>query len=357
MLPARRPTSALLLIASTLLCCAFTVRADGQQSAAAAEPDGFWTGDNDAALPATLQGGTVIHAQRLSALLTAGHAVVVDVSNSPRRPEGLAPGAPWLPAPHRTLPGALWIPGAGAGEITPVFDEFFRTRLAQAAGENLDRTIVVYCHERCWLSWNAAKRAIRYGYRHVYWFPEGIEGWTAAGLPTRVMKAEYSPRPSESAGPRASPNLSGAPPPQPRLAVLDIELTGDLGGPDLVAEHEALLKLESARLSYELQRTGLYLLLDLKPAQATIDRLKSRQLYLHDCNGCDLEIGRQLAADQILVAWVNRVSGLILTLTYETHEVASGQIAARKSYDFRGDNEVAWAHAIDYMVRDLKANP
>jgi hypothetical protein len=56
----------------------------------------------------------------------------------------------------------------------------------------------------------------------------------------------------------------------------------------------------------------------------------------------------------VLVAWVNRVSALILTLTYEIHDVATGQIAARKSFDFRGDNDAAWTHAINYMVRDLK---
>jgi hypothetical protein len=86
-----------------------------------------------------------------------------------------------------------------------------------------------------------------------------------------------------------------------------------------------------------------------------LNRLKSQQAYLHDCNGCDLDIGRQLKADLVLVAWVDRVSGLILTLTYEIHEVRTSQIVARKSFDFRGDNDTAWNHAIDYMVRDLRS--
>jgi hypothetical protein len=148
--------------------------------------------------------------------------------------------------------------------------------------------------------------------------------------------------------------IAAAAPPAPRLVVLDIELTGDPGGPELRAEHEARLRMASARLRQELARSGLFRVIDTAPAQALIDRLKSQQLYLHDCNGCDLEIGRQLGADKVLVAWVNRVSGLILTLTYEIHDVATGQIADRKSYDFRGDNDAAWTHAIDYMVRDLK---
>ena len=41
--------------------------------------------------------------------------------------------------------------------------------------------LLFYCLKDCWMSWNAAKRAIALGYRHVYWFPEGTDGWTEAG--------------------------------------------------------------------------------------------------------------------------------------------------------------------------------
>jgi hypothetical protein len=143
--------------------------------------------------------------------------------------------------------------------------------------------------------------------------------------------------------------------PPVKLVVLDMELSGDLGGPELKAEHEKRLRMASERLRKELQATGLYQIVDTVAAQPHIDKLKSQYLYLHDCNGCDLEIGKQLGADEVLVSWVDRVSGLILTLTYEIHGVRSAQIVDRKSYDFRGDNDAAWNHAIDYMVQDLKA--
>jgi hypothetical protein len=147
--------------------------------------------------------------------------------------------------------------------------------------------------------------------------------------------------------------VTNAASPEPKLVVLDVELTGDLGGPEFVAEHQARLDLASTRLRENLSRTGLYQMVDSGPAQKAVDEVKSRYLYLHDCNGCDLDLGRQLGADQVLVAWVDRVSGLILSLTYEIHDVATGQIAARKSFGFRGDNDSSWTHAIDYMVRDL----
>jgi hypothetical protein len=139
----------------------------------------------------------------------------------------------------------------------------------------------------------------------------------------------------------------------PKLVVLDVELSGDRGGPELASEHDARLNLASARLRESLSRTGLYQLVDSSSAQSTVDELKSRYLYLHDCNGCDLDLGQQLGADQVLVVWVNRVSALILSLTYEIHDVATSRITARKSFGFRGDNDTSWNRAIDYMVRDL----
>jgi hypothetical protein len=152
----------------------------------------------------------------------------------------------------------------------------------------------------------------------------------------------------------ASPEANTHYPASPsKLVVLDVELSGDLGGPELAPEHQARLKLATARLRESLSRTGLYRLVDSTPARSTLDELRSRYLYLHDCNGCDLDIARQLGADQVLVAWVNRVSVLILSLTYEVHDVTTGQITARKSFGFRGDNDTSWTRAIDYMVRDL----
>ena len=142
--------------------------------------------------------------------------------------------------------------------------------------------------------------------------------------------------------------------PIPRLAVLDIELTGDLGGPELKAEHETRLRMASERLRRELASSGLYQVIDNAPAGALIDELKSHQRYLHDCNGCDLDVGKRLGADEVLVAWVDRVSNLILSLTYEIDDVKTGQIDDRKSYDFRGDNDAAWIHAIHFMVQDMK---
>ena len=43
------------------------------------------------------------------------------------------------------------------------------------------RPLLFYCASDCWHSWNAARRAILWGYTAVSWYPDGSEGWAEAG--------------------------------------------------------------------------------------------------------------------------------------------------------------------------------
>lgn len=92
---------------------------------------------------------------------------------------------------HDTLPGAIWLPGAGYG--SGFDDELQRqlgTALQQASGGDRSKPMAFLCSsERCWLSYNAALRAVRLGYLNVLWYRGGIAAWLAAGgevAPPRV---------------------------------------------------------------------------------------------------------------------------------------------------------------------------
>ncbi len=147
-------------------------------TAAAPVPDGYRMEDYRAPVPDSVPGAAVVHVAEVQALIATGTAVLIDVLPAPRRPDAMRPGAPWLPAPHQTLPGALWWPEIGRGALLPDTEAHLRRRMAEAVG---DRLAVFFCLPDCWMSWNAARRAAAMGF-HAAWFPEGTEGWAAAGL-------------------------------------------------------------------------------------------------------------------------------------------------------------------------------
>ncbi|MFB9268205.1 rhodanese-like domain-containing protein [Bradyrhizobium erythrophlei] len=171
-----------------MLAMAALVSSARAQEGPPPEPKGYWQGPMNGRLPATIAGGTVIATQELAGLLGDEATVLIDVSPAPRRPEHLS--SPWLPMPHRTIPRSVWIPGAGTGVISAAMTDYIRTRLTELTEGNRDRSIVVYCRADCWASWNAAKRLISEGYRHVAWYPHGIEAWRDSGLPTAVTEPE-----------------------------------------------------------------------------------------------------------------------------------------------------------------------
>jgi PQQ-dependent catabolism-associated CXXCW motif protein len=177
-----------LLLLSLVVAASISATAAGPEHVP--EPSGYWQGPIHGPVPATIAGGTVLDTVTLAHLLAGGGVVLLDVAEAPHRPVGLPAGELWLPPPHRDIPGSVWIPDVGRGAISPHFAAWFRTRLAALTDGNRDRRIVVYCHPSCWMSWNAAKRAINDGYRAVFWYPGGVEDWETAGHPTAAAKPE-----------------------------------------------------------------------------------------------------------------------------------------------------------------------
>lgn len=157
------------------------------------EPDGYRTGNYRSPVPATLAGGTVLTTDEVRRLIASGDPVLIDVLPAPRKPRTLEPDALWLPPARRNIPGGIWLPNTGFGVLPVEEEEYLRENLTRVTGADKDRALVFYCLADCWMSWNAAKRAIEWGYSTVYWYPDGTDGWAAAGLPL----ADSEPEPRE----------------------------------------------------------------------------------------------------------------------------------------------------------------
>jgi PQQ-dependent catabolism-associated CXXCW motif protein len=159
------------------------------------EPKTYRTENYRAPVPAGLEGARVLTTAEAAAIWEQAAAVFVDVFPRPPRPPNLPEGTLWRDKPHLSIPGSLWLPDTGYGELHPSMEGYFRTNLERITGGDRGKPLVFYCLKDCWMSWNAAKRAQSFGYSQISWYPEGTDGWSASGLPLEEIRPV--PRPGE----------------------------------------------------------------------------------------------------------------------------------------------------------------
>ena len=144
------------------------------------EPETYRGEPYRAAVPATLAGAQVVDVDQAIAL--QGQAAFLDVLPRPKaKPAGLPEGTIWNEPPHRSIPGAVWLWDTGYQALSPAEETRLRDGLTQAKAGNPDRPVVIFCRADCWMSWNAARRAIEWGFDPVIWFPGGTDAWEQAG--------------------------------------------------------------------------------------------------------------------------------------------------------------------------------
>lgn len=122
--------------------------------------------------PTKIPGGSVITTQALSKLLQnkQSRALLLDVYGA-----------------QSTLPQAIpAVPAAQGGTFNDNTQREFGEYLQKITNGDKSRTLVLYCEGvHCWMSYNAALRAINLGYQNVMWYRGGMEAWIQAGLPTQ----------------------------------------------------------------------------------------------------------------------------------------------------------------------------
>ena len=134
-------------------------------------------------VPSTLEGGTVVSTEEAHALWQSGEVAFIDVLPRAPKPANLPEGTIWREQPRPSIPGAMWLPNVGYGGLADVMHAYFKSGLAEATDNDMANPVLFFCLDECWMSWNAAKRALEYGYANVYWYPEGTDGWGAKGYP------------------------------------------------------------------------------------------------------------------------------------------------------------------------------
>ena len=159
--------------------------------AAPPEPEGYRNEEYRAPTPATLTGASVLSTEQAHELWQSRRGVFIDVLPQAPRPKNLPRDVVWRDPPRDDIPGSLWLPDTGYGDLAPETRDYFAANVKKATRG--DATLVFYCRRDCWMSWNAAKRALSLGFAPIAWYPDGVDGWREAGFPFEARKAE--PRP------------------------------------------------------------------------------------------------------------------------------------------------------------------
>jgi PQQ-dependent catabolism-associated CXXCW motif protein len=172
-----------LIFAMVVAISWFSLAAVGQNV-----PDGYRMSDYRAPTPAVVPGATTVTTEELDRFIEADYPILIDVLPSPPKPADLPSETVWLPRPHVSIAGAVWLPNVGYGALSDDMDRYFRSSLDRLTAGRRDRHLVFFCEPDCWMSWNASRRALEYGYSAVYFYPEGVQGWQDANLPTAAVK-------------------------------------------------------------------------------------------------------------------------------------------------------------------------
>ena len=139
------------------------------QDLGVAAPRALHSGAFHGPTPNRIPGGQVITTQGLMALLQRDLPVhVFDVLGS-----------------RTALPQAVSLAWAAQpGSFDDATQQQLARMLIQATRGRMDAPLVFYCQSpQCWMSYNAAARAIHLGYRNVLWYRGGVEAWQRAGQP------------------------------------------------------------------------------------------------------------------------------------------------------------------------------
>lgn len=94
---------------------------------------------------------------------------------------------------RRHIPGSIWLPNVGMGELKDDWNEYFQEHLKRATNGDKGYPIVLYCRADCWMSWNALKRANEWGYTNLYWYRNGTDEWLQLEQETSIAVPESFP--------------------------------------------------------------------------------------------------------------------------------------------------------------------
>ena len=133
----------------------------------------------------------------------------------------------------------------------------------------------------------------------------------------------------------------------PKVAVFDFKFVNTSGAADSPEELARTARL-TTQLQAGLSANSRYTVLDVSPVRPKLARVDS----IRGCNGCQLDLARELGGDQSAYGWVQKVSNLILNVTVVIEDAATGRVIKADSVDIRGNTDESWTRGLRYLLNE-----
>ena len=120
-------------------------------------------------------------------------AAFIDVLPQAPRPKNLPKDVVWRDKPRYDIPGSLWLPDTGYGELGAPMRDYFVAGLRKAASGDAAARWCSIVSATAGCPGTPPSARWRSGFATVDWYPDGADGWREAGFPWR--RAQPEPRP------------------------------------------------------------------------------------------------------------------------------------------------------------------
>ena len=139
------------------------------------------------------------------------------------------------------------------------------------------------------------------------------------------------------------------------VALLSVRLQNDNESLEPTTDGErARLKQLAEIFKSKLEASGRFKFVATPPdVQDKIDKGQN----IGECNGCEVEFGKQLGGERIAWLTVQKVSNLILNMNVYMADVQTNKMTFIHSVDIRGNTDESWQRSLIYLLDNYMLVP
>jgi hypothetical protein len=133
----------------------------------------------------------------------------------------------------------------------------------------------------------------------------------------------------------------------PRVAFFGFTLINTSLEPTSAVEATRLRMLDDL-LREKLDASGRFRMIAISPE---FQKKIATGPEIRNCNGCERDFAKSIAADQAAWGTLQKVSNLILIINLYMVDVETGNVKFARSVDIRGNTDESWRRGLDYLLR------